>query len=556
MSYSESLFLTHLYWFQISLKCNHKKLACDPHDACDRCVEAASYQHCDGAALVCTKCVHLSKADWNSIHKSRRRKLKRRKSADTLVRQDPCVINMADEGDQGQLFSQAQPPLSGVVANQPATPNASEDEDEPESQEAHTQGAGPSALRRLEKDLIDPDVDDFQGVPPTTKHGRRVSSEIYSNSSSESEEDNEEDNSKDAPPELSRHGSAQDSDQEEAKTQLPLIERARLVEFREVLQWIEANTEFTTGKPWSATPKEDAPRMACQDILTVKKKPEFVALSPSPFLAHLATQRSQEVQAAPKASEVASLASSGFSRKDMTSYVFTSGAIQTLPLQMPQKKKPRWLGDCTSRSKITLSDGQLQQLEQLARDSLAITSYTEAFLAAVLHALLNDSSEDKHFQLKASMLAGNGLAELAKRQIVSLQQIVTHRRDIALKHVDSSNGIPDDQFAALRHGPVLDTSELFDPALLDQVTEDIRTRRKETALDNLVMNPKATHSTSRTPSHQQAKKRPASATFTPTAAEAAKKRKGPKGQPQQQQSEPATPRQPATPKQQQFQQGR
>ena len=163
--------------------------------------------------------------------------------------------------------------------------------------------------------------------------------------------------------------------------------------------------------------------------------------------------------------------------------------------------------------------------------------------------------ESTCFQLKASMLAGNGLAELAKRQIVTLQQIVTHRRDIALKHVDTSHGIPDDQFAALRHGPVLGTNELFDPALLNQVTEDIRTRRKETAIDNLVLNPKATPSTSRTPSHQQAKKRTASATFTPTAAEAAKKRKGPKGQQQQQQSEPATPRQFANPKQQ-FQQGR
>ena len=107
---------------------------------------------------------------------------------------------MAEEGDQGQLFSQTQPTLSGVVANQPATPNASEDEYEPETQEAHTQGAGPSALRRLEKDLIDPDVDDFQGDPPTVKHGRRVSSEIYSNSSSESDEENEDDNAKDAPP--------------------------------------------------------------------------------------------------------------------------------------------------------------------------------------------------------------------------------------------------------------------------------------------------------------------------------------------------------------------
>ena len=182
------------------MKCNHKKLACDPHDACDRCVEAANYQHCDGAKLVCTKCVNLSKADWTNIHKSRRRKLRRRKSADTLVRQDPCDYNMANEGDQGQLFSQTQPPLSGVVANQPATPNVSEDEYEPATQETHTQGVVSSALRRLEKDLIDPDADDFQGDPPTVKHGRRVSSEIYSNSSSESDEENEDDNAKDAPP--------------------------------------------------------------------------------------------------------------------------------------------------------------------------------------------------------------------------------------------------------------------------------------------------------------------------------------------------------------------
>ena len=103
--------------------------------------------------------------------------------------------------------------------------------------------------------------------------------------------------------------------------------------------------------------------MACQDVLSIKKKPEFVAMSPSPFLAHLANQRALEVQSAPKANEVASLASSGFSKKDMASYIFTSGDIQTQPLHMPQKK-PRWLGECSSRSKITVSDGQLQQLEQ------------------------------------------------------------------------------------------------------------------------------------------------------------------------------------------------
>ena len=90
---------------------------------------------------------------------------------------------MENQGEQGQLLSQAQPPLSGVVATQPATPNVSEDEYEPMTQETHSQGKPSSALRRLEKDLIDPDADDFQGDPPTARHGRRVSSEIYSNSS-------------------------------------------------------------------------------------------------------------------------------------------------------------------------------------------------------------------------------------------------------------------------------------------------------------------------------------------------------------------------------------
>ena len=145
------------------------------------------------------------------------------------------------------------------------------------TQETHTQGKSSSALQRLEKDLIDPDVDDFQSDPPTARHGRRISSEIYSATDSESDDESEEDSSKEVPSQLSRHGSvARESDQDEPKVQLPLIERARLVEFRDVLRWVEANTQFTTGKPWSATPKEDAPRMACQDVLSIKKKPEFV----------------------------------------------------------------------------------------------------------------------------------------------------------------------------------------------------------------------------------------------------------------------------------------
>ena len=116
MSYSGVLILTHLCWFQISIKCNHKKLACDPHDACDRCLETANYQHCDGVQLVCTKCVNLSKADWTTIHKSRRRKLRRRKSADTLVKQDQ------EDNNRVPKMWPLEPMANGVATGVPSVP--------------------------------------------------------------------------------------------------------------------------------------------------------------------------------------------------------------------------------------------------------------------------------------------------------------------------------------------------------------------------------------------------------------------------------------------------
>ena len=134
----------------------------------------------------------------------------------------------------------------------------------------------------------------FKATLPTARHGSRASSEISSATDSESDDEPEEDSSKEVSPQLSRHGSvARESDQDES----------------------------------------------------IKKKPEFVDTSPSPFFAHLANQRALEVQSAPKANEVASLASSGFSKKDMASYIFTSGDIQTLPPKselVPTQPNPTW----------------------------------------------------------------------------------------------------------------------------------------------------------------------------------------------------------------------
>ena len=123
---------------------------------------------------------------------------------------------------------------------------------------------------------------------------------------------------------------------------------------------------------------------------------------------------------------------------------------------------------------------------------------------------------ERKFQLKAAMLAGNAVSHLAERQINMLQQLVTHRRDGAVARIDKANGLSEKELVDLRHAPVLGASELFDPSLLESITEGIRERGRQSALDNMIYKQRQGKPKSQF-SSPPPKKRSASATFTPAA---------------------------------------
>ena len=133
---------------------------------------------------------------------------------------------------------------------------------------------------------------------------------------------------------------------------LSVIEQARMVELKDVLAWVSRKTIFTTGKPWVDSQASDQPiRMACQDILRPPKEPKMVALSPSPFLLQLAQHRAADVRKGTRAAEPKHIARSGFSKKDMSAYIFTSPDIQPAPLKAPDRK-PKWLGECDANARL------------------------------------------------------------------------------------------------------------------------------------------------------------------------------------------------------------
>ena len=124
------------------------------------------------------------------------------------------------------------------------------------------------------------------------------------------------------------------------------------------------------------------------------REPNKVAHSPSPFLVQLAEHRTAEVRKWTRASEAKHIAPSGFGKKDMAAYVFTSPEIQPAPLQAPARK-PKWLGECEAKVCLFPSDGQMQQLEQLTRNSLAIVSYIEALFGSVFMSLKEEDLDPR-----------------------------------------------------------------------------------------------------------------------------------------------------------------
>ena len=106
----------------------------------------------------------------------------------------------------------------------------------------------------------------------------------------------------------------------------------------------------------------------------------------------------------------------------------------------------------------------------------------DAFLTAVSTSITDRKSQsmEDSFVLKTLDLAASNVADLSRRTVVGLHQVVVHRRDTALWGVTVAKG---SQIAALRHAPIAEESFVFPPVLIQQITE----KHKEEAKDKLIL---------------------------------------------------------------------
>ena len=283
--------------FQPTLFCRHRKPKGDPHDFCVRCADQANWKNCDGVTQICIKCKDLDEEDWAERRKSDKKREYKREAARKRRSSGSVYSVTISEGtmEDSQVLTQSQTlPASGTpVSTVSKAPQVEELSD--------NRG---SILEKLEQHISDlsgnEEEESFDGIPPV-RSSRRRSTESVSGTDSCPEQGDEQD--QENPPALSRQ-SPIEHDRSEDSDSLPLIDQARVVEFKDALAWVANRTVFTTGKPWTDAQACDQPiRMACQDILQPPKDHTKVALSPSPFLVQLAELRAAEVRKGTRAAE-------------------------------------------------------------------------------------------------------------------------------------------------------------------------------------------------------------------------------------------------------------
>lgn len=234
---------------------------------------------------------------------------------------------------------------------------------------------------------------------------------------------------------------------------------------------------FTLGAPERTRPP--LIRLACMGEAAESDTP-FTVLSFSKGLADMLQERADECLRSDAASIKGRLPPTALIRGSMSRYSTVDSLVKAKSLEW--QEPPPWLSRVDSRTKSAVKDSDLAYLETLARENLSILSYMDAFLTAVSTSIVDRKSQsmEDSFVLKTLDLAASGVADLSRRTIVGLHQVVVHRRDTALWGVTVAKGA---QIAALRHSPVAQEAYVFPPLLLQQITE----KHKEDAKDKLIL---------------------------------------------------------------------
>ena len=178
----------------------------------------------------------------------------------------------------------------------------------------------------------------------------------------------------------------------------------------------------------------------------------------------LAQRNSVEAVESDAASTLGRLPPLAVSKQAMRQFQLLDTQICVPPLQWGEKQD--WFAFITPKSRAYVTERDFVQLETFQRENLTVLSSMDAFVSSVAGVLKGRPHED-HFLIRTLYGIDNGLAEIIKRSLASLQQIVLHHRDMPLWY----SSLCSKHVAYLRHAPVLGATLVFPPDLVHEVLE-------------------------------------------------------------------------------------
>ena len=153
---------------------------------------------------------------------------------------------------------------------------------------------------------------------------------------------------------------------------------------------------------------------------------------------------------------------------NMTTFMLSDERIKREPLKAP-KEPCEFLGVIKYNYQTVTREEDLRRLEEYSRKALTILSDLDATLTAAIHAYPESQNPDSNF-MKALYRTTQGLQALTEIHVMSLHQLVIHRRDTVInaKMRAKSNPviISDEHLSKLRYGPIIGAEELFDPEIV------------------------------------------------------------------------------------------
>ena len=400
----------------------------DPHPYCENCAEEAGKKLCRPSDP-CDHCTSLRADDWDRILKARQKRIWRKKKRAPATVSTPPELPCARDEEEVTVEETEEEVIDLSQTGQE------------EEEEGHSSSEADKSEVEVRENMESP---------------RRFS-----------ESDTESDQSGLV---LTQNNDTQVK--EEPATDMDPQD----IEFPELLRFVASNSSFTVGDPTSSRPSSDL-KLGSQTLSHIRE-PNFYALSMSQAFVEFAKGKLEEARTAPQANHLGHLPQGG-SKTSMRTYQISSTDVVVTPA-IHTDDRPHWMPAVLKNHRSYVKEVDLIHLESNLRESLLIQNSLEAFLSAVATASTNVAGQNP-FVVRALSASSSALAELVKRTIASLQQVTMHRRDMTIWNTQ----LRPSQIGKLRYAPYLGEKFLFEPSILQQVSDERAEEQKQKAFANV-----------------------------------------------------------------------